>query len=125
MKKIMMNRFFALLLIAAAAAPVLTGCSYFEARDNRANLEKVRVGMTRDAVLEIMGEPLKDEVYHRDNVWFYFTSNKWFDGMNTRDECTPLVFDSDGVLLGFGYDFFKAHFDGGTEFDRSVLDTQL
>lgn len=57
--------------------------------------------MTKQEVLAIMGEPLKNEVYNTENAWFYFTEVKWSDGRITRDECTP-VFFKDDKLAGWG-----------------------
>jgi hypothetical protein len=53
-----------------------------------------------------MGEPLKNEVYNTDDVWYYFTEPKWSDGMITRDECTP-VFFNDEKLEGWGQREYK------------------
>lgn len=68
---------------------------------NNENLAKLKIGMTKQEVLSIMGEPLKDEVYNTENTWYYFTQVKWSDGMITRDECTP-VFFKDDKLAGWG-----------------------
>lgn len=99
--------FFALF---AAFACTASSCSLFEASANRDKLKNLRVGMTRDQVRKIMGDPLEKEIYHRPFIWYYFTNPKWFDGVNTRDECTPVVFDENtGHLIGWGYDFFKTY----------------
>ncbi|MBN1863323.1 MAG: DUF3192 domain-containing protein [Victivallales bacterium] len=75
---------------------------------NLENLSRLSVGMTKQEVLGIMGEPLTNEVYNEDNVWYYFTQVKWSDGMITHDECTPVFFE-DGKLLGWGQAEFKKH----------------
>ncbi len=89
---------------------VLGGCSYVEASRNAGNLEKVSVGMTKDQVREIMGEPVQEK-YSLDNVWFYFTRVCWMDGLITRDECTPLVFNEEGILRGIGYPYYQKILD--------------
>jgi len=63
--------------------------------------------MSKSEVLKVMGEPLRDEIYNTDDVWYYFTESKWSDGMMTRDECTPLFFDKQGSLLGWGQKEYK------------------
>ena len=85
----------------------LTSCGYFEARENRAKLADIRIGMTKEEVRNIMGEPPAG-VFQGRNVVFYYTDPKWYDGMVTRDECTPFVFAEDeDRLIGFGYDYFR------------------
>ena len=43
-------------------------------------LEDIRVGMTKEQVAGIAGEPLSRELYSTDNLWFYYTDPKWYDG---------------------------------------------
>ena len=33
------------------------------------------------------------------------------DILNTRDECTPLVFDEEGILKGIGYPYYQKILD--------------
>ena len=96
----------------AALAALSASCGYFQAKEQRAKLADIRVGMTRDQVVEIAGEPLNKELYSTDNLWFYYTSPKWYDGLVTQDECTPFLFDEDDVLLGWGRKYFQ---------DRGIL----
>jgi len=93
--------FFCTITIIVSCA----SCSSISA--NRKNLLKVEVGMTKQQVLDTMGEPLKFETYHEPNIWFYNTKAKWMDTVITRDECTPIVFDSMDMVSGWGYDFYK------------------
>ena len=102
-----------IMILFAGIGMLLSGCSYKEASLNRDNLAKLTIGMTKDQVREIMGDPLQ-EAYSLDNVWFYFTRPKWMDGMNTRDECTPLVFNEEGILKGIGYPYYQKMLDQDT-----------
>lgn len=88
---------------------VLCGCSFKEINRNLDNSKKLRVGMTKEQVLDIMGEPLRDASFHEENVWHYFVRINWYDGLYTRDECMPLVFVND-KLAGWGNEF-KARMD--------------
>jgi len=102
MKRIL--AFAAILLVAA-------GCSWMpweRARINVDNSKQLRVGMTKTEVLEIMGEPIGDEVFCRPDVWFYYISTEWADGLVTEDECLPLVFEK-GVLVGWGRAFYAKY----------------
>ncbi len=98
-------KFFPLLIIVV----MLCGCSFKEVRTNLENSQKLRVGMTKEQVLDIMGEPLRDLQFHEENVWYYFVRINWYDGLYTRDECMPLVFEND-KLAGWGNEY-KARMD--------------
>ena len=113
-----------LLIGAVAISGLFTGCIAFdretsmlaphkwsEIERNRANFKKLRVKMTKDEVLAIMGEPIKGEVFCSDNVWWYYTRTCWTDYMTTREECTPVVFDEDGLVEGWGTTFFRNEYD--------------
>ena len=102
-----MIRHMILIVVCAALAALTVSCGYFQAMHQRGKLEDIRVGMTKDQVVEIAGEPLNKELYSTDNYWFYYTSPKWYDGLVTQDECTPFLFDDEGVLQGWGNRYFR------------------
>ncbi len=79
-----------------------------EQSNNLEHISKLKEGMSKAEVLQVMGEPLKNEVYNKDNLWFYYTDWKWIDGSRTSDECTPLVFEND-KLIGWGQEFYKKY----------------
>lgn len=98
-----------ILTVAVITAFTMTGCAYFdlnEASRNIENSKKLRIGMTKSQVLEVMGEPLRNEVYNKPNVWYYYTHTLWHDCMRTKDECMPLIF-KDGKLAGWGSEFLE------------------
>lgn len=106
MRKNIKKTFFAF-PAAACILLFLSSCGYFEARENRSKLADIRIGMTKAEVHKIMGEP-PEGVFQGENVVFYYTDPKWYDGTVTRDECTPFVFSEDeDRLIGFGYDYFR------------------
>ncbi len=70
------------------------------------NSKKLRVGMTKEEVLAVMGEPLTEEAFCRPNIWFYYERTVWADGLTTEDECMPLVF-IDGRLAGWGNAYYN------------------
>lgn len=104
MKKINIKNIF-LLLCVSVMTLTLTSCFYAEIERNQKNLAKIRKGMTKKQVLEIMGEPVKGEIYCTDKVFFYYTRQSWMDGMVMRDECTPIAFDDFDRVIGWGPDF--------------------
>ena len=103
-----------LLFTVCAAALMLTavsgGCEtpWSMAQKNVANSRNLRVGMTKNEVLEIMGEPIRDEKFCEPDLWFYYIEMVWGDGLITPEECLPLVFE-DGKLIGWGNDFYLDH----------------
>lgn len=84
------------------SALFLAGCT---AAANIENARKLRVGMTKAQVLQIMGEPVKEEFSTPDR-WFYFVQSVWTDGLTTEEECMPLIFEK-GKLVGWGNRFYS------------------
>ncbi|OQA83888.1 MAG: Outer membrane protein assembly factor BamE [Lentisphaerae bacterium ADurb.Bin242] len=110
MKNIGLRKLF-FLLAAAGMASLLTSCFYFEMNRNTKNLARIRKGMTRKQVIEIMGEPVRGEIYCSDKVLYYYTRQRWMDGLTTRDECTPIAFDEYDRVVGWGPDFHTGVYD--------------
>ena len=135
-KNIMKNRMSKLLLLIGAVlfTGLFSGCAvvdpdtsmlaphkWDEIFRNRKNLDKLRVRMTKQEVLEVMGEPIKDEAFCEDNVWWYYTRTCWTDFMTTRDECTPVVFDKEtGLVEGWGVTFFRNNYDYSSWNDKII-----
>lgn len=92
---------------------------FVERYENQQNLEKLQEGMNKKEVLEIMGVPLVNQKYHKPNVWFYLTYWDWGDVARTKSECTPLVFDKNGNLKGWGRNYYRQHRQKKWEFGSS------
>ena len=107
MKRTVMRR----TAVLASLLPLLClqGCFSGDASDaNLKNSSKLRSGMTKAEVRQIMGSPLSDERFCKPDVWYYYIRQEWADGMISEDECLPLVF-KDGKLLGWGHTFLAGH----------------
>lgn len=99
----------------------LTGCvTLSQARaGNRARLNDLSPGMSREAVVEVMGpsptreitNPYRTESYSaqgkRFDVLYYYTDIKKRDDAITDDELTPLVL-VDGRLDGWGWGYWNS-----------------
>ena len=85
---------------------LFAGC--YSAKRNVVNSAKLRVGMTKAQVLKVMGEPEKNEVFHRPDAWFYYYETNWVDGFVTEDECFPVIFEN-GKVVGFGNEFYTRY----------------
>ena len=131
----MSSRITKILLISGAVAicSLFSGCAVIdpdtsllaphkwdEISRNRENLAKLRVKMTKEDVLSVMGEPIKGEVYCEDNIWWYYTRTRRADFMTTRDECTPVVFDENGKVEGWGSSYFRTHYDYAAWSNKAV-----
>ncbi|OGV55669.1 MAG: hypothetical protein A2017_03040 [Lentisphaerae bacterium GWF2_44_16] len=94
-----------------AITSLLCGCEYcstgyWQAKSNSDKLNNLRLGMNKEQVIQVMGEPLKNQVYNKPNTWYYYTQIKWSDTIVSRDECTPIFFKG-GVLVGWGEQYYK------------------
>ena len=99
-------------LLLVCGALLFAGCESVNpvkiAQKNVENSKRLRVGMTKAQVLEIMGEPVKNESFNRPDIWFYYFETNWLDGFVTEDECFPLLFQ-DGKLIGWGNSFYTRY----------------
>lgn len=94
--------------VALLLAGLFSGCSsmpWEEAARNIEHSKRLRVGMTKQEVLDVMGPPVSDELFSTPDVWYYFIQTVWMEGLTTEDECMPLVFE-DGKLAGWGKLFY-------------------
>jgi len=123
------------LLTLVVAGLAVSGCSQgFEQiqSENRAKLFRLKVGQTRQQVLEEMGtEPqiFNQGVFRSDGVvpnpydsethlvgsteievLYYVTNVQNKDGVITNDELTPLVL-VDGILVGWGWTYLQTFTD--------------
>ncbi len=73
--------------------------------NNRKNLSKIALGMSKDQVVTLMGTADFNEAYIQQDkevyVLFYRTQRTHGDGKTTKDECTPVVI-SNNAVVGWG-----------------------
>jgi len=108
-------KFFLKVLTAVALATLVSSCeycnwAYFEGEDTREKMSKIRIGMTKQEILDLLGQPLKDEKFNKPDVWFYYTNVRWGDSLSAREESTPVVF-SEGYVIGWGNDFYQKEYE--------------
>ncbi len=74
---------------------------------NRDNLNKLEIGMNREQVREIMGKPHVREADQNQEWWLY---QIYADSIYTSasEELTPVVFDTEGKLIGWGRNFWTS-----------------
>ena len=96
-------------LMTAAVLLLMTSCGYFSQFSNTEHARQLRVGMSKEEVLALMGEPIRGKQYCKPDIWFYYVETRWFwDCQSTRDECMPVVF-KDGKVAGLGVEYYKSH----------------
>lgn len=83
-----------------------------EARKNRKAMISLSPGITKNDVLEIMGNPRKTELYNskENNIefWFYLIEGATIHKGITEVNYTPLVFEN-GRLIGWGSRYVDEH----------------
>ena len=104
-------------VLAAISAFILAGCT--SAARNLENAKLLKIGMTKSQVLSVMGEPLTEEEFCTPDIWFYYVRTVWADGLNTQDECLPLVFEK-GKLTGWGNEFYARYRSRGVRNTREI-----
>lgn len=98
-----------LLLMILASSGLFCSCTYFSQYDNQKKAANLRVGMTKADVIKVMGEPLRNEIYNKPDIWYYYIDTKWHDTYTTQDECMPLIFKQ-GKLVGWGQDYYNREY---------------
>lgn len=72
---------------------------------------KLKAGMNQNEVRSIMGEPERCEGYPWGSAWLYRTAmTKGIEGGiygSTDSDYTPVVFDKNGTLEGWGRNYFE------------------
>lgn len=76
---------------------------------NNENLLELKVGLGVEEVRAIMGSPERSEGYEWGSVWLYRTAMTSGIYGTTDSDFTPLVFDSNRNLVGWGRNFFTEH----------------
>ena len=115
-----MRKSILLCAVIAALTLSLTGCGLSSQYANFENSAKLRVGMTKEQVLAVMGKPL-DAVFAKPDVWYYYIETRWHDGQETIDECMPVVFKN-GKLAGWGNDYYKKEKLFKKQYDRPQIE---
>jgi hypothetical protein len=80
-----------------------------EAHSNRSKLVNLKIGMTKEEVINLMGEPSKTEAYEiqgkKCEFWLYLTEYEWLQYTTPKPEYTPLAFE-EGILKGWGENYY-------------------
>ena len=108
------------MLLIAALGIILSGCGINSQYGNFENSAQLRVGMTKEQVIQIMGEPL-DVTFAQPDVWYYYINTRWNDGQTTIDECMPVVFKN-SKLVGWGNSYYNQEKLLKKQYDRPAIE---
>jgi hypothetical protein len=94
-------------MLGCAGSPIRTG---WEAEKNRSNMLKLKIGMPKEQVIALMGDPYKTESYQVDGksieFWLYLVEGRGIYDRTLRDSnFTPLAFE-DNTLTGWGRNYY-------------------
>ena len=104
-----MKKLFALILAAflsgCVGSPVASTLKYDSVQHtikrNNDALLSLKVGMTKDEVLKVMGKPEQSEGYQWGSAWFYRTAMTSGIYGTSDSDFTPVVFNESGKLAGW------------------------
>jgi hypothetical protein len=94
-------------MFGCAGSPIRTG---WEAEKNRSNMLKLKIGMSKEQVLTLMGDPYKTESYRIEGTslefWLYLTEGRdIYVRTLGNSNFTPLAFE-DNTLTGWGRNYY-------------------
>jgi hypothetical protein len=109
-----MKKLFALTLAVCLSgcvgSPIASTLKYDSVQQtikrNNDALLSIKVGMTKDEVLKVMGKPERSEGYQWGSVWLYRTAMTSGIYGTSDSDFTPVVFDESDKLAGWGRNFF-------------------
>lgn len=78
-------------------------------KQNNENLLLMKIGKSKDEVRKLMGPPERSEGYDWGSAWLYRTAMTSGIYGTSDSDFTPIVFDQDGKVIGWGRNFFTEH----------------
>ncbi len=78
----------------------------FVADTNRNKLDKLEVGMTKEQVKGVMGQPYKREAYGGVEYWLYLTDHPGYNQIPDDSSYTPIAFVN-GKVDGWGRNYYQ------------------
>ena len=87
------------------AAPLTHGSKKSEMNKNNQNLLKLNIGMSQEEVMNLMGNPQKNEAYPWGKVLLYRTGLSGIYS-ETDADFTPVVVDPNGKCTGWGRNYY-------------------
>ncbi len=109
-------------MLAGVLVTVLSGCvgspvhstmKYHSVQstisENNQKLLSMKIGMTQEETRALMGWPERSEGYEWGMAWLYRTAMTSGIYGTADSDFTPIVFDRNGKVVGWGRNFFTEH----------------
>lgn len=113
MKRLSLLSLLSILLLGCVGSPVHETVKYNSIQGkiirNNKGLLNISVGMKRHEIQALIGDPERNEGYHWGSAWLYRTAMTSGVYGTADSDFTPVVFDQNGILLGWGRNFFVDH----------------
>ena len=77
--------------------------------ENNEKLLRMKIGISQEDVLQLMGKPESSEGYAWGSAWLYRTAMTSGIYGTADSDFTPVVFGQDGKVVGWGRNFFTEH----------------
>jgi hypothetical protein len=83
-----------------------------EAKKNNANIQKIKLGMSKQEVVDVLGSPTKSESYdlgkERSIEFLFYRTEGWSvcDLQNKDSQFTPFAFENN-KLIGWGRNYYE------------------
>jgi len=105
---------FCILLVGCGVGSPVHQTSTYNKRQsviehNNKNLLLMKIGMSKDETMKLMGHPELSEGYDWGSAWLYRTAMTSGVYGTSDSDFTPIVFDQDGKVIGWGRNFFTEH----------------
>src|SRR5208337_5320142 len=112
MKSVIFVTFGCLMFISACVgSPVHRTITYNHVQEtitkNNHDLLSLKIGMKQQDVDQLLGDPERSEGYKWGTVWMYRTAMTSGIYGTADADFTPVVFDNEGILKGWGRNFFQ------------------
>ena len=98
-------------MIGCYGSPVHSTFAYNEVqktvKKNNKALLSINIGLSKEQVLDLMGEPERSEGYAWGSSWLYRTAMTSGVYGTADSDFTPVMFDNSNRLLGWGRNFYE------------------
>jgi hypothetical protein len=91
-----------MLVVAAGSQGCVEFVDGWQSASHTNALMKVQIGMSRDEVIALMGQPQKREAYGKTEFLIYRTD---YRGIGERENFTPIAI-ADGRVVGWGRNYY-------------------
>lgn len=105
--------FIIFILAGCVGSPVHSTVTYNRIqsmiKQNNENLLLMKIGMAQEETKNLMGPPERSEGYVWGSAWLYRTAMTSGVYGTSDSDFTPIVFDPDGKVIGWGRNFFTEY----------------